>query len=160
MKILKRNIKLVSPIDKMLSFKNNQEVFNYSLERFSKKSSLILVRGSTAYKPARKFSDFDIEVWGKSAKKPYYEIVLLNKHPVLISIYFYKYSQGRKANPPKNVRILSGKYNHNIKPDFSKDRYTNKERIKRECQLVMDFFFKYLRCEDKIYLEAINKRIN
>ena len=70
-----------------------------------------MVRGSTATKHTKKFSDFDIEVWATKLKKPYYEIALI------------------------------------------------KEKRKRGCQLLVDFFFKYLRTKDKKYLQSVQKRI-
>ena len=143
----------------MKNFNNKREVFEYIKKKFSKESKLILVRGSTATKPAKKFSDFDIEIWTNKLKKPHYEIAFIKEKPILISAYFYKHKEGREIKKPSNVKILLGKYNDKVKPDFSKDTYNNKEKIKRECQLLTDFFFKYLRTKDKKYLQSIQKRI-
>ncbi len=143
----------------MKNFDNKKEVFEYIKKKFNKESRLILVRGSTATKPAKKFDDFDIEIWTNEIKKPYYEIAFVKEKPILISVYFYKYNEGKEIQKPQNVKILHGKYNNKIKPNINKDTYTNKERIKRECQLIVDFFFKYLRTKDKKYLKPIQKRI-
>ena len=84
-------------------------------------------------------------------KKPYYEIVFLKEKPILISVYYYKYKKGKEAQKPKNVRILFGKYDKeadksfNNPKHFAKNKYSQKEKIKRACQLIVDFFFKYLR---------------
>ena len=143
----------------MIEFHDKQEVFDYVIKKFSKKNKLILIRGSTAKKPVKNFSDFDIEIWTNKLEKPYYEIAFVSGKIVLISIYFYKYKLGKKVDVPSNVKILFGEYNDQIIPDFSNDKYTNKEKIKRECQLLVDFFFKYLRRKDKKYLSSVQKRI-
>lgn len=143
----------------MHNFANKKEVFEYIKYKFIKGSKLILIRGSTATKPIRNFSDFDIEVWGSKLKKPYYEIAFLKEKPILISAYFYKHKEGKEIQKPLDVKILYGKYNNKIKPDFSKENYTSKERIKRECQLVIDLFFKYMRSKNKECLKAIQNRI-
>ena len=143
----------------MRNFKNKKEVFGYIVRLFKKKSKLILIRGSTAKSKLKIFSDIDAEVHGKNKRKPYYEIIFVNKMPVLISAYFYKYKEGKKEKAPSNLLILHGNYNNNIRPDFSKDNYNNKEKVKRECQIVIDFMFKYLRSKNKIYLEFVQRRI-
>ena len=141
---------------KLRTFKSKNEVFRYLVKNFSKNAKLILIRGSTASKPVKQFSDFDVEVYGKK-KKPYYEIAFVKNNPVLITIYFYKYNEGKKANAPKNVKVIYGRYNNKIKPDFSPDNYTAKQKITRECQLNIDFMFKYLRSRNKKYLESVQK---
>ena len=143
----------------MFNFINEKEVFEYIKKKFSNESKLILVRGSTATKPAKKFGDFDIEIWTIKTKKPYYEIAFIKEKPILISAYFYKYKEGKEIQKPSSIKILHGKYNDKIKPNFCKDSYTHKEKIKRECQLLVDFLFKYLRTKDKKYLQSVQKRI-
>ena len=149
----------------MERFINKKEVFEYIKNKFFKESKLILVRGSTATKPVKKFSDFDIEVWGNEIKKPYYEIAFLKEKPILITIYYYKFKDGKEIKKPRNVKILFGVYNKEIDKSFNspehfaKDKYTSKEKIKRECQLLVDFFFKYLRSGEKDYLNSVQKRI-
>jgi hypothetical protein len=149
----------------MERFINKEEVFEYIKKRFIKESRLILVRGSTATKPAKKFSDFDIEIWGNKLKKPYYEIALLKEKPILITAYYYKYKEGEEIQKTRDVKVLFGVYNKEIEkifnsPEhFAKDKYTPEEKIKRECQLLVDFFFKYLRSGDKDYLNSVQKRI-
>ncbi|MFH1211064.1 MAG: hypothetical protein V1645_04065 [archaeon] len=144
----------------MLTFTNKKEVLSYIKRKFSKESNLILIRGSTAYKNVKNFSDFDIEIWGKKLRKPYYDIAFIKEKPILISAYFYKYKKGRKTKVPQGTLIIKGQYNNKIIPDFSKDKYTNKQKIKRDCQLAIDFFFKYLRTKDKKYLTSVRRRIN
>ena len=140
-------------------FKNKIEVFNYLKKLFSKESDVILIRGSTAYGPVKKFSDFDVEVYSNKLKKPYYEIVFVKSNPTLISVYFYKYKKGKKTKGDKNVRVIYGEHNDTIGPDFSKDTYTHKQKIKRECQYITDFMFTYLRHGNKKELMNIHKRI-
>jgi hypothetical protein len=144
----------------MRTFISKKEVFEYIKTTFSQGNTLILINGSTAKKPAKKFSDFDIEVWGPVLKKPYYELAFINEKPILISIYFYVFKEGKTCKPPSAVKILFGKYNASIKSDFSDDAYTVQEKERRECQLVTDFLFKYMRSGDKKYLESVQKRIN
>jgi len=143
----------------MKKFNNKKKVFEYLKKLFSKDGKIILVRGSTATKFIRQFSDFDVEVYSSKLKKPYYEIAFVKNKPVLITVYFYKYNQGKKIKEPKNVKVIYGEYNSSIKPNFSKDTYTSKQKIKRECQLVTDFMFTYLRHKDKKDLMNINKKI-
>ena len=139
-------------------FSNKKQVFNYLKELFTE-SNLILLRGSTAKELIKNFSDIDAEIYSNAIRKPYYEIIFVKDSPVLISAYFYKYKKGKKTKEPKNIKIIKGEYNKSIKPDFSKDSYNNKERIKRECQMAIDFMFKYLRTKNKKELEAIQRRI-
>jgi len=143
----------------MHNFSNEEGVFEYIKKNYGKEGKLILVRGSTSTRPAKKFDDFDIEIWTNKVREPYYEIVLIKEEPILISVYFYKYKEGGDIQKPSNVKVLQGKYNCRIKPVFTKYTYTNKEKIKRECQLLTDFFFKYLRTKDKKYLRSVQKRI-
>jgi hypothetical protein len=142
----------------MLKLKNKKEVLGYIKNKFRKQGKLILIRGSIINKPVKNYSDFDIEVYGNTLKKPYYEIIFIKEKLILISVYFYKYKRGKKAKTPKNIKVLYGKYNNKIKPNFKKDEY-NKEKVKRECQMVVDFFFKYLRSKNKKYLDSVQKRI-
>ncbi|MAF36121.1 hypothetical protein CL622_03325 [archaeon] len=143
----------------MLHFDNKKTVFEYIKNKFSEKSKLILIRGSMATKPIKNYFDFDIEIYGDKLKKPYYEIAFVREKLVLISVYFYKYKEGEDAKSHPNIKILYGKYNDNIKPNFNKETYDNEEKIKRECQLVVDFFFKYLRTKEEKHLASIQKRI-
>ncbi|MAG47879.1 hypothetical protein CL617_04700 [archaeon] len=143
----------------MLNFKNKKEIFEYITNKFQKESDILLIRGSSAYNSIKNFSDIDIEIYSKKLQKPYYEIVSFKEKPILISAYFNRYISGKVVKKPNNIKILHGKFNNKIKPDFKRDTYTDKQKIKRECQLVTDFFFKYLRTKDKTYLNAIQKRI-
>lgn len=139
-------------------FQNKSEIYQYIKKKYPK-ANTILIRGSTTKKPIKKFSDFDIEIWGEKIKKPYYEIAFFKDKPILISAYFYKYRKGKEIKIPSGVKIIYGKYGNKIKPDFSEDFYNKEEEIKRECQLVTDFLFKYLRSKNIKYLNYIQKRI-
>ncbi|MDP1729133.1 MAG: hypothetical protein Q8L27_02950 [archaeon] len=142
----------------MKRFKTKEQVFRYIVQKFLKNSKLTLVRGSTARSPIKNYSDLDIEIYGKRAK-PYYEMGFVNKKLVLLSVYFYDFVEGKVIKAPKNVKVLYGRYNDSIKPDFSGDKYTSKEKIIREAQLAVDFLFKYLRRKDKLYLKFVDKRL-
>ena len=144
-------------------FRNKTELFEYLRKKF-KESRVILIHGSTAHKPVKNFSDFDIEVYGNVIKKPYYELVFINRKLALLTTLFYKYRAGKKKTTPKKMRVVKGEYTsaiENKKPQtmYSEGVYSSKEKIKRECQLVMDFCFKYLRSKDVQYLRYIQKRI-
>ncbi len=77
-----------------------------------------------------------------------------------MTIHFYRYKEGDLCKPQEdNIRVLKGDYNVNIQPDFSKDTYSQEEKIKRECQLLTDFMFKYLRTKNQKYLQSVQKRI-
>ena len=145
-------------MDKMIKFKNKKEIFNYIKKKFIK-DKLILIRGSAVNRKLKAFYDIDVEVYTHYIRKPYYEIIFLKRNPILISAYFYKYKKGKYTKETKNVKVILGNYNKNIKPNFKKDIYNNKQRIIRECQLVVDFMFKYLRKKDKKYINDIQKRI-
>ena len=68
--------------------------------------------------------------------------------------------EDNKIKEPENVRVIHGEYNNKIEPDFSKDTYNHKQKIKRECQLVADHFFTYMRHRNRVKeLEFIQKRI-
>lgn len=148
----------------MKKFKSKKRVFEYITKKFKKDSKLILIRGSTANGSIKQFSDIDAETYGK-LKKPYYEIIFVKNKPVLITVYFYKYQEGKRIKSPKNVKIVYGKYNNiiekrfNERSHFAKDTYTAEQKITRECQLAIDFMFKYLRSKDKKALESVQKKI-
>ena len=148
--------------DKMLirGFKNKDEIFDYIRKRFIN-SNLILVHGSTALRPVKRFSDFDIEIYSKHLRKPYYEIAFCRNKPVLITIYFYEYKGGKKVKPPQSIKVIHGKYRKIEHDDWTKKKsiYNQKERLRRECQLVTDFLFKYVRSNDRQYLKYTQKRI-
>ena len=143
----------------MKSFKDKTEAFHYIKNKFSNRSKVILVRGSTANGPIREFSDIDVEVYYDTLEKPYYELCFVGLKLVLISVYFYNYTRGKRIKHEKNVRVLYGKYNENLKPDFSKEEYTLEQSVKRECQMVVDSLFKYIRHKNKVDLERVQKRI-
>jgi len=146
---------------KIRKFKNKTKVFEYIKELFPK-SKLIFIGGSTANNPVKNFSDIDVEVYEK-LKKPYYEIVFVGNKTILISVYFYEYVEGKKISPPKSIKIIKGIFNDKIERKhtaiYGEGKYTSKERLKRDCQLVTDFCFKYFRSKDKNYLKYIQKRI-
>ena len=58
-----------------------------------------------------------------------------------------------------DLRVLYGEYNENLKPDSKKEKYNPEQRIRRECQMVVDSLFRYLRYKDKKSLERVQKRI-
>jgi len=118
----------------MRKFKNKTQLMNYIKKLVGKYE--FSIEDSSSNKPLKSFSDIDIEVYGKVAK-PYYELVFVGNKLILISTYFYK----DKKNKPK------------------KDIYNPNQRIKRECQLAIDFMFKYLRTKNKKYLISVQKRI-
>lgn len=145
-------------------FKSKEEIFKYIKNNFSDKNDLILIRGSTAKGGIREFSDFDIEIYSKIKKKPFYEIIFYNNLPVLLTIYFYEYETGNKIEVPKDILVLQGNYNDKIENIFQKefgkvDEYSKDELINRKCQLIMDFFFKYMRSGDEKYLGFVQKRL-
>ena len=143
----------------MKKFNTKKEVFSYITNIFSK-CQVILIRGSTAFGRVKNFSDFDVEAYGNFIQKPIYELVFLKDKITLITIYFYKFKKGKTTIPKeKNVKILKGIHNENLRPDFSKDKYSQEEKIKRECQLLIDFMFKYLRSKDEKSLNSVQKRI-
>ncbi len=148
---------------KIKRFQSKTAFFRYLRWKFADEQ-VILIHGSTARKPVKNFSDFDVEVYGNSIKKPYYEIVLIKNKPALLSTYFYKHSKGKKIFHPKNMRIIKGEYTDAIKNRkahtlYSEGKYNAEEKLKRQCQLVTDFCFKYFRSRDIKYLRYIQKRI-
>ncbi|MFH1376796.1 MAG: hypothetical protein ABIH25_04120 [Candidatus Woesearchaeota archaeon] len=143
-------------------FEDKKKLYSYIINKF-RNSMVILVHGSTANKKIRNYSDFDVEIYGKNIKKPYYEILFIKEAPVLLSVYFYKYKSGKKTIPKKGIKVIKGDFSNNldggITPIYGEGKYTSKERLKRDCQLVTDFMFKYFRSKDKTYLKYVQKRI-
>ncbi|MBU2503935.1 MAG: nucleotidyltransferase domain-containing protein [Nanoarchaeota archaeon] len=115
-------------------FQNQNQLVNNLSKKFGKYE--IEIVGSSAKKLLKHYSDIDIDIYGIE-KKPYYELIFMDNKLVLLTVYFYK----------------SKKYKN------KKETYNAQEKIKRECQLVIDFMFKYLRSKDKRNLEAVQKRI-
>src|SRR3989338_6388405 len=103
-------------------FDSKEKLFNFIKIKFSLRDQVILVRGSATYSNLKFYSDVDIEIYGEK-KKPYYEIIFLNKRLILLNIYFYNLIKGKDMSPPANVKILHEFFNSKIEPDFSKDTY-------------------------------------
>jgi predicted nucleotidyltransferase len=143
---------------KVNEFQNKTKLIKYIKNLFVD-SEVILIRGSTAKGKIKEFSDFDVEVYSNKLRKPYSEIILINKKPALISTYFYKYKKDEIAKEPENVLLIKGAYNSSTKPNNDKDTYSKKEELKRECQMVLDLMFQYLRNKNTDSLENIQKRI-
>lgn len=141
----------------MLRFDNKTKLFDWLVQSIDGK--VILVRGSTAFGPVKKFSDFDIEVWGEKKRDEYYDVIVVGNKITLLTINFYKYKSGPKIKKPKNIRVLKGLYNKNLEPEFTRETRTGDRKVKRECQLLLDFMFKYLRSGDKKALRSVQKRI-
>lgn len=147
-------------MNKIKRFNSKQEVIGYIIKKFKNKSNVIVIQGSTAHKPLKNFSDIDFETYCLKKHRPHYEIVLVKNKPILITVYSQKYSAGKIIPPPSNVKVVYGKYNDKLLPDFSKDKWTMKEKVIRESQLAIDFIFKYIRSKDEFYLNAVQKRLN
>ena len=145
-----------------MRFKNKRDLYKYIKTMF-KESDLIFIQGSTAYGRIKNFSDFDVEIYGKKLKKPYYELAFIKNIPVLISAYFHRFTHGEKVKAPEGVRIIKGYFTDKLKrehtPMYGEGSYNAEEKLRRECQLVTDFCFKYFRSKDKQYLRYIQKRI-
>jgi len=143
-------------------FNKKSDIFNYLKNKFVE-DDLIFISGSTAHRTIKNYSDIDLEVHGRKSKKPHYELIFLKNKIVLISVYFCKYNPGKKIHPQKNIQVIKGVYTDKIDKKFTKmyseGKYNQKEKIKRECQLILDFCFKYFRSKDKTYLGYIQKRI-
>ncbi|MDP3916663.1 MAG: hypothetical protein Q8Q42_00045 [Nanoarchaeota archaeon] len=151
-------------MNKLNNFDNKTSFFKY-LKKLFQDSNTIILTGSMVHKSIKNFSDFDLEVYGKSIKKPYYELVWISGKLVLLSAYFYKFEKGISKAPPKGTKIIKGEYNTAINKRtpatlYSEGKYSSKEVIRRECQLVADFLFKYFRSKNKKYLQYVQKRIN
>lgn len=149
----------------MKKFKAKSDVFDYILEKFGDDAKTIIVRGSTANGKVKAFSDFDVEVYGKSSKYPVYEIHLCMGYPILISVYFYNYKYGSLIPKPANINVLKGSYTSGIDEIFEKeikknDAYNANELVVRKAQLMMDFFFKFVRTGDEKYLEQVTKKMD
>jgi hypothetical protein len=145
-------------------FNTREDIHKYLVNTFSKPSDLVLIRGSTAFGKIRSYSDFDVEIYSKSIKNPFYEIIFYKNHPVLLTIYFYSYSKGKDILPPKNLNVLQGVYNDKIEEIFQREiskegQYNGKDLIARKCQLNIDFFFKFMRSKDSKFLEKVNNRL-
>ncbi|MCX6742026.1 MAG: hypothetical protein NTX24_02520 [Candidatus Pacearchaeota archaeon] len=147
---------------KIHKFNKKSDFFDYIKNKFDKED-LILVHGSTAHGRIKNYSDFDMEIHGKKVKKPYYELIFIKEKPVLVSIYFKMYNKGTKTKPPNGIGIIKGIYTDKIDTQlirmYQEGRYNQKEKLKRECQLIADFCFKYFRSKDRKYLQYIQKRI-
>lgn len=139
----------------MKQFKSKEEIFNYIKNKVLRKDVRgIVVVGSTAKGKIKNFSDIDVVVFNEKNLKPFYELCLVNKKIVLITIYFYKY--GKIVKVPKNGKVI---YGHNFEQIEHKDnlKYNKKQRAIRDNQMFLDGLFKFLRSKDKHYLSWINK---
>jgi len=129
--------------------------------RRNKSIKVILARGSTAYGKIKNYGDIDLEIYTEKPKKlPYYKILNFNGKKVLLTVYFYRFKKGeeiKKRKISRNIRVLYGCYNSNLKPSFKKEKYNKKERTIRDKQLYLDFLFKYKRTKDKKLFSTIRK---
>lgn len=142
----------------MQEFKSKKEVFEYITKKFKTKDVKgIVIVGSTAKGSIKQFSDIDVVVFNNKPLKPYYELCLIDKKIVLITIYFY--NAGRVKNIPKNGEILYGNYFEQIEHKGNLN-YNKENRIKRDNQMLLDGLFKYLRSKDKNYLKWVDKYLN
>jgi|SRR3989338_6576887 len=139
-------------------FRSKEEILCY-IKNIFRDHNVIIIHGSAAKNKLKKYGDIDIEVYTKKLEKPYYEIVYQNKKVTLLSVYFYKFKEGKKTKVPKDIRIIKGVYNNQLKSNSTKESYSSKENLKRQCQLVVDFAFKHFRSKNDIYLKYIQKRI-
>ena len=139
----------------MKEFKTKEETFQYIKNKFLSDDVVgIVVVGSTAKGKIKNFSDIDVVVFNKKLLKPYYELCLIENKLVLITAYFYDF--GNKIELPKNGRIIYGDYYSQIEPKGNLN-YNDAEGIKRNNQMFIDGFFKFLRSKDKKYIEWIEK---
>src|SRR3989344_1308268 len=143
----------------MKTFKTKTEVFEYLKKKFMSNGKVIIVKGSTSYGAIKAFSDIDVNVYGEKLEKPYYELIFLKRMPVLISVYFNKYKKGKSIRPLDNMRVIYGRYNCNLISGSANEKYNPEQGVRRECQMVVDSLFKYLRHKDKKDLERVQKRI-
>lgn len=139
----------------MKEFKSKTSVFEYISKKFKEQDTQgICVVGSTAKGKIKNFSDIDVVVFNKTGKKPFYELCLVNKKVVLITVYYYK--AGKIEKIPNNGKILCGNYFQQI--EHKNDRkYTLKQRTIRDNQMFLDGFFKFLRSKNKRYLDWVDK---
>ncbi len=145
--------------EKIKTFKNKKEVFTYVVDKFANKKGTVILRGSLVSKPVKMYSDFDLEIYIKKPRKPYYEIVKVKDNLCLISIWFGKYKKGGKISSSKKILVLNGDYMDYMKYIPDKGFYFGKSKVKRECQGLIDWMFKYLRTKNNSTLEHIHKRI-
>ena len=139
----------------MKQFKSKAEVFEYISNKFNSKNVKgIVIVGSTAKGKIKQFSDIDGVVFNKTGRKPIYELCLVNKKVVLITVYYYK--AGKLEKIPSNGKILYGDYFQQIEHKGDR-KYTSKQRAIRNNQMFLDGFFKFLRSKDKRYLNWIEK---
>ncbi|SRR3989344_6339188 len=139
----------------MRKFKTKEETFLYIKNKFVSKDVVgIAVVGSTAKGKIKKFSDIDIVVFNTKKLKPYYELCLIKDKLVLITAYFYR--PGEIIGIPENGRIIYGNYYSQIEHKGNLN-YNQKERIKRDNQMFLDGFFKFLRSGDKKHINWIEK---
>lgn len=145
---------------KINEFRNKDELFKYLIRKFIKKEGTILLRGSLISKKVKNYADFDLEIYITNPRQPYYEIIFINRKLSLISIWFGKYKSGKIIIPPKDLKVIYGKYFSYMNYIKDKGKYLGKDKVKRESQAVIDWMFKYLRNKKIESLEHIQKRIN
>ena len=141
------------------SFNSKTELYNYIIKKFPN-SKLILLSGSMVSKRVKHYSDFDMEIHSVdgASKRPYYELIFVSNKLCLLTIYFVKFFPGKSIKPPKDKKVIFGDYNNHYHCS-GRNTYNVKQKIKRENQLILDIFFKYVRHKEKKYLEWVAKRI-
>ncbi len=144
----------------MKSFTNKNQIYDYLKNKFIDSEGTIILRGSMVKNKIIKFSDFDFEIYNNKPRDPFYEVVLVNKKPVLITIWFGKYSKKKSTIPPKEIKVVFGDYFSYMSYIIDDKEYKGERKVKRECQSVIDRLFKYLRSNEIENIEKINKKIN
>ena len=71
---------------------------------------------------------------------------------------------GNKVEAPKEMKVIKGVYTDKVQEIFDmnwnkKENLSNEQKINRECQLTIDFLFKYLRSGSKKHLELVQERL-
>lgn len=142
----------------MKKFKSKKDLFDYIKNKFLEKDLKgIIVIGSTAKGKIKNFSDIDIVIFNEKNLKPFYELCLVNKKLVLITVYFYK--SGKVTKVPKNGKIIYGNNYEQIEHKNNL-KYSKEKRTIRDNQMFLDGLFKFLRSKDEHYLNWIDKYSN
>ena len=141
-------------------FKDRGELSDYLVEKFIKDNGTVLLRGSMRENEVEDFSDFDLEIYMGEERKPYYEIAFVEGKIAVISIWFGLYKEGESGVVPEYIKVLHGEYMPYMGYIGDEGSYEGKDEVRRECQSVVDWLFKYMRNGDEECLLHVQKRIN
>lgn len=151
----------------MNNFYLKSDIHNYILTKFSKLGETVILTNKASFSSSRylkSFTNVEVEIYGKQAKKPYCDLIFFHEKPVLLKINFFKLKEGQVADLPEGMKVLQGEYTDSleqIKSESNLDKLnlSKSDKTTLENQRLIDSFFSYMRTKEDKYLEDVQRKL-